>query len=114
MNNKPFGFTDSRWGNSVYIWPQVTTYASNGNTAIQFWCNPDGFDELWATVTTNLGEPLPKELVAIKDYAENEALAEMLIKANIIVPEPVGATQSGFVIIHTYRLTEAFIKEFLA
>ena len=112
MNNKPFGITDSRWGNPVYIWPQVHKYG-NGNTAIQFLSNTEGFDEPWLTATVNLGKSLPPELVPIKDYAENEDIAEMLIEANIIEPEPVDATISGFVVIHTYRLTEAFQKEFL-
>lgn len=54
----------------------------------------NGWGELVAS--TNLDANLPKNMVAIKDYSENEGMLSALTEAGI-VSEPVGYIASGFV-----------------
>ncbi len=107
----PFGFYDSRWGNPVWVWPQVRHYP-NGRLAILLFAftEDNSWIEPWATATVNLpdAELEPGE-VCIKDYAENAGLAELLAQANIIEPRAKRWLRSGFVEIGVHNLTQEFL-----
>ena len=107
----PFGFYDSRWGNPVWVWPQVRHYP-NGRLAIQLfsYSAENNFIEPWATVTVNLpDQAIPENTVCVKDYSENDGLLELLIQSNIVEPKAVLEIPSGFVLIPVHPLTENFL-----
>ncbi len=60
-------------------------YRHNGNLAINLVEETTG--EPIATATANDGQKMPDTLVCIKDWNENQALAEALQKAGIIGPD---------------------------
>ena len=68
-------------------------------------------NEIVAKATINKSDLLPpKDSVWIKDYSENEGITDTLIKAKIIEPDPTMTTTKDEVVIHSYKLTEAAIK----
>lgn len=73
----------------------------NGNTAIHL-TTTNG--EPWGVATVNLGDPINPDHVLIKDYSENEGMADMLIDNGIIEPEPVASYNTGWVTVHEYKL----------
>lgn len=60
-----------------------------------------------AMATINLDIQPPEGSVWIKDYSENEGMANALIAAGVIEPAPTDVTRSNFVVITAYRLTAA-------
>jgi hypothetical protein len=61
--------------------------------------------EDWATATSAFGVALPENCVAIKNWSENEGMAELLISNGIIEATPVNHIQRGFVSAPVHRLT---------
>lgn len=57
-------------------------------------------------VSSQVGK-LPDDLVAIKDYSENEGMLAALVAAGIVESDVVGVVPSGFVEIPVCRLTSA-------
>lgn len=92
---------------------QFEKYADNRSIAIQLIGDTDSDypGELIATATVNTGIALGKNVVGIKDYSENEGMAEALINAGIIQEEPELMIPTGFVWIPCHLLTEAAIQE---
>jgi len=85
-------------------------YMSNNNKSISLIDKEDGGPV--ATATTNLvEETIPTDVVFIKDYSENEGMAESLIKAGIIEPEVVSTVGQTFVKINAYKLTARALKK---
>jgi len=84
--------------------PEFLRY-SNGNKALRFTAL-DGTPLVTASV--NPGQPLPDDLLAVKDWSENEGVSDQLRQANIIFGPPVLSIKSGFVVIHCYLLTDEF------
>lgn len=106
-----FGFYDSRWGQPVWVWPQVRQYPNN-RLGIQLfsYAEDNQFIEPWATATVNLpDQPLNPGEVFIKDYSENAGLLELLVRAKIIEPRPLKAVPSGFVTVTAHKLTPEFL-----
>lgn len=110
-HNRPFGFYDNRWGNPVWVWPQVRQYPNN-RLCIQLfsYAKDNQFIEPWATATVNLPDQLlnPGE-VFIKDYSENAGLLELLVRAKIIEPRPLKEVPSSFITVTAHKLTPEFL-----
>jgi hypothetical protein len=49
--------------------------------------------------------------VYVKDYSENEGMAQWLADNGIIEPSVIGSVPSGFVVISRYKLTAAALKQ---
>lgn len=102
------------FGKTYKVSVHATTYPAGGRLALQLMTPmeqaPD-IEEPFATLTVNLPEhELPEGQVFIKDYAENEGFADWAAEAGIIEPQSEGFVHSGFVTIHRYRLTQAFLN----
>lgn len=74
----------------------------NGNTGIVLYEHETGIPLLKATA--GIERFLPPTQVAIKDWLENEGLAEELKRHKIIEQRPAGGVSSGFVFINIYKL----------
>jgi hypothetical protein len=79
-------------------------YMHNDSKAIKLTDEEDGSPVAMATVNIAKAE-LDNDEVFIKDYSENASMAEALVNANIIEPDPVKTVESGHVFINSYRLT---------
>jgi hypothetical protein len=86
----------------------VSQYPSPPNTCIDLVTETG---ERYATATTRLAQPLPPDMVAIKDYSENAGIQQALIDAGVIEPEPWGWVDSGYVRVYIFPLTESFLHE---
>ena len=49
--------------------------------------------------------------VSIKNYSENEGIADLLILEGILQPKPVVASRIGYVTIYTYVIKEGIISK---
>lgn len=85
----------------------------NGNTAIELIGLAGHYyaHENIATATTNLGYVLPGNIVAIKDWSENEGMVNTLISAGIIHSNPIDIVPSGFVNVGFFKLKDDANKE---
>jgi hypothetical protein len=86
-----------------------SAYQDNDNTAIQLVDVRDGLPV--ATATINPGTKMKKELVAIKDYSENEGMLEALTNAGI-VSAPISWLPMGFVTVPVCELLVPVFEEF--
>lgn len=85
----------------------VKTRYFNGSTCLRlFATDADGDYGPYATVTINTMDKLPKNMVAIKSYSENEGILEALV-ASKVISEPVHYITSGFVKIPICRIISA-------
>lgn len=79
-HNRPFGFYDNRWGNPVWVWPQVRQYPNN------------------------------RLCIQLFSYAsKNAGLLELLVRAKIIELRPLKEVPSGFIIVTAHKLTPEFL-----
>lgn len=85
---------------------EFSKYREIDNTAICLYTE-DG--ELMTIATVNI-RPLDSNLVAIKNYSENEGIEEVLIKNGFINSEPIHYIESGYVNVPIYELTEKSIN----
>ena len=82
----------------------VGAYYGNGRKAIEL-VDSETHEPI-ARATTNIPNvPLEDDEVLIKDYSENEGMADTLIAAGIIKPYTLNYVKSGFVHIHPFKLT---------
>lgn len=93
----------------------IATYP-NGRVGLQLESKCDDIPgmewEPWATASVNLPDcPCPENEVWIKDYSENEGMAEWLIKIGVLEKKPTAHTISGYVSISRYRFTAPFMVE---
>lgn len=71
-------------------------YAVGGSDRIELWCE----DGPYCVLSTNLPEyPLPEGEFWVKDWSENEAIADFMLRQGIIVPIDRAVVQTGFVIV---------------
>ena len=103
--------TIKSFGKEEEVFFTKTTYANNGNTAIQMWCeNEDGFAEPYATFTVNLMKWKERNMVNVdtNNLYSNvvEVLEEMglIENANFDIP-------SGFCLYPTYILSDDFLDK---
>ena len=82
---------------------QFTNYTENDSVCLLL-TGDDNDPADYMKVTVNMPEPLPDEdMVAIKDYAENEGMLKVMIDAGV-VSEPLGTMPSGYVDFPICRL----------
>jgi hypothetical protein len=98
---------DTRYGLNETVVTRFAHY-QNGQTAIQL-ATPDG--EPWLTATSAVPVSVEPTCVVIKDYSENEGVAELLVQAGVIEAQPIRHVASGFVRMPVYRLTSAALAE---
>jgi len=80
----------------------------NGNNAIQL----VDYRGPYAHASVNPpDQQLADDEVAIKDWSENEGMAQALISAGVVAYPAVGYVNSGFVVIGIYKLTPAAQQE---
>ena len=60
--------------------------------------------EPMAVVTVNTSNPLEPDVVAIKDYAENAGVEQILIDAGVIEEDILSIIATGFETVNTHRL----------
>ena len=96
-------FQSARWGRvEVY----AATYTSNNALAIQL---TDSDGEPLATLSVNMpgSENLPANCFYMKDWSENEELAEEARECKLFKPRPdLPSSVSGFVMADAYELVE--------
>lgn len=81
---------------------QVGRYP-NGNLAVEIWSQTEGPVN---RVTVNPDVPLSDDMIAIKDYSENEGMVESMVELGIIIEPAFMTIQSGWVEIPVHMLTE--------
>ena len=109
---------NTAWSKDQEVELHIEQYM-NGRVALQLWSQiedaPPGIMEPFMTCSVNLPDsPCSSNEVFIKDYSENEGIAQQLIRWEIIEPTPTGFTGSGHVIISKYRFTAGFMMEMAA
>jgi hypothetical protein len=77
-------------------------YRSNNNLALQIQSEDEG---PICVCTVNPNEKLSDDVICIKDYSENEGMAEFLKNMGII-GDRVKVIPSGWVELYVYELTE--------
>lgn len=102
-------FMDNRPGFSQQVRPQFERYRKGRGIAIQLVC--DGGDingQPWLTATVNIpGIKLAEDEVVIKDYSENDGLADLMLEAGYLREDPPPRhVFSGYAFIPVFRLTE--------
>lgn len=75
----------------------------NGNLALMVESSTEG---PICTCTVNPGIEVDDDCIAVKDYSENEGMAETLKEMGVIKGEPVYRIASGWVEIPVYELGE--------
>lgn len=89
------------WGEEVQM--KIGTYA-NGGTAVALETTegePFGTISVWFPESPRL----PRDVVYVKDWAENKPLISLLVDTGLIVPAPEHPeVQSGWVTAQTYRV----------
>lgn len=98
---------DPRFGNEKPVKISTGCYSS-GSLAIAGLVETEYGEEPFATYTVNLGGGVPAQHVYVKNWSEGEGAEEILLEAGIIEGEPVMYTQSGFVAIPLYKVTDKF------
>ena len=89
----------------------VPRWYDNGRKALSLVGDPDR--EPIATASVNLFDAAcPDDCMYIKDYSENEGMADALILADVIYPTVITTVPSGFVTISLYQLTTKGLKIF--
>ena len=96
-------FIDTRFGLNAKVLVSFRQYASR-ETRIDL-IEADTH-EPWGTATVSVaGANLTPDLVAIKDYSENEGMANLLLAAKVIEGSPVATLQIGYTKAPVYRLS---------
>ena len=100
---------ESKYGNYEDCSFRVGHY-ENGNTAVEVWSNTEG---PITKITVNPDITIPKNMLAIKNYSENEGVDDWMISQNLIEAAPLHIIKIGWVEIPVYRLTK-YGKEVLS
>lgn len=85
----------------------------NGRTAIQLASPTDG-PIATASVNVVASDECGEHEVYVKDYSENEGMAQWLIDNGVIEKTVLGSVPSGYVVISRYRLTDQAIAAIAA
>jgi len=93
---------DNRYGAGTPVSARFERY-QNGQLALGLVEAATGED--WCVATVAVPEGLPDDLIAVKNWSENEGMTGVLERAGLIEGRPVKNLQSGFVQIPVYRLT---------
>ena len=88
-------------GREFIIYP--AKYSNNNNLALLFRREEDDEEDYYGVISINTALPLPNNMLAVKDYSENEGIFEAL-KAQGIVSSPVRHITSGYVTIPVVKI----------
>lgn len=105
-----FSFEDGRFGKPVRVRPEFTMY-QDGSPAIQLVVHgnqADSFDgEPWGRATVpSQGRELESGRIIVKDWAEGEGLADLLVKAGVLKAQPpVEQVEVGRITANVFELT---------
>lgn len=102
---EPFDYESAAGGFSFRCRFKTSRYLDNGNLALMMVDAED--EEPVCVATVNPGEKIADNYIAVKDYSENEGMADFLKKIGIIHPDPLKLIPSGWVAIPVYELTES-------
>lgn len=97
----------------------VAHYA-NGRTALELMCEmeEEGYEKMlgpYMRASINFhNAPCAENEVYIKDYSENEGIAQYLVDWGVIEPTPSGMAGSGHVVCARHRFTAGFMMEMAA
>lgn len=87
MTNNDITFPFTSYGEDFILILRPGQAYFNGRLALEFWTEQEFGPEPFAKITTNLPEVhLNEGEVLIKDWAENEALADALVAAGWFIP----------------------------
>jgi len=91
---------------------EVGKYTDNGRTAIEFSsAEIENEGERLLTASVNLpDENLPSDVIAIKDWSENEGIEACLVAAKLIELPMLATRRSGFVHVPIYKKGEALLQ----
>lgn len=93
----------TKYGNYENCSFRASRYSDNGNLALIVESPEEG---TIMTVSVNPGLKLGDDVLAVKNYSENEGIDDTLRELGIIHGEPVSVIPSGWVDIPVYKLTE--------
>lgn len=98
---------DLHIGNEVYknCFFVYNRYANNNNLALDIYNNDGLFDECVCRVTMNTFMLMDDDVIPVKDYSENEGLADALESLGFI-EKTNQYTTSGFINVPIYAITE--------
>jgi hypothetical protein len=99
-------FTLNLWGQDETLYFNLNQYDNNGALAVELMSPTEG---PYAMVSVNLPESaeLPKDEFFMKNWSENQELAEQLIEKGIVQPTGKQAS-SGFVTAESYKLNPIY------
>jgi hypothetical protein len=100
-------FIDPRYGRKQMVRTHFGRYG-NGQTALRL-CTPEG--EGWLTATVAVDHPIARGVITVKNYSENEGVAEILIAGGVIEAPAERFVSTGYVRVPVYRLTAAALAE---
>lgn len=94
---------------------KTSRYMDNGNNALVIMDMDESGEEIdtYAVCSVNPGREIPCDMIAVKDWSENEGMVEFLKKEGVIEGDPVERIPSGFVTIKVFMLTKKWAKTFL-
>lgn len=101
-------FTLQLWGQEETLYLTTNQYANNGGLAVQLMSPTEG---PYATVSTNMADSgdLPDNEFFMKDWSENQEVAEQLIEKSIVLPTGKQSA-SGFVIAKSYKINPTYLQ----
>lgn len=103
-----FSFIDHRFGNATQVRVSFSRYSVNDHPSIQL-VDEDGMP--YGVASSNFPEYfLSPDVVAIKNHAENEGIADLLVQCGVLEKEVQGVIEGDFVSYPLYRLTAAAIQ----
>ncbi|WP_163537374.1 hypothetical protein [Gracilibacillus sp. YIM 98692] len=88
---------------------QFAKYTDNGRTALAFIEGEDG-SHFTGSVNIEHAPVQNNDYLVVKDYAENEGMADELKRLGLIEDQPVDYAPSGFISAPIYKLTDKAIQ----
>jgi hypothetical protein len=104
----------TKWG-VEHAHASLGTYF-NGLSSLQFYTQYGPLMTASVSVSTDSFDRRTMKLleegniIAVKNYSENEGIEDELIRLNIIHPEPITSVRSGYVLINVYQFTDEFVS----
>ena len=108
-NNNKKTFTLNLFGEDNELYLELNNYRNNNALAVELISTDE---EPYATVSVNLPESaeLPKDEFFLKNWSENEEIAQQLIEKKIIIPTGKEAS-SGFIRAMSYKISPEYKSE---
>lgn len=78
-------------------------YSNTGNTALEILDENSNLS--LEVVTVNITQPLPKDIIIIKQLNHTDETISNLINAGVILPEPQGEYDMGYTNVIAYKLS---------